>query len=75
MHITLPDSTQEAWIRGGKNGLVISADIAAISKDGHITEYPSNEETVALVIPTLGGEVPGHSVLHDGPCLGDEMML
>ncbi|KAL9116629.1 MAG: hypothetical protein Q9187_006845 [Circinaria calcarea] len=74
-HISLPDSAQEAWVRGGKNGLIIAADTAAVSKDGHITEYPSDRETVALQIPTLGGEVPAHRVLHEGACRRDEMML
>lgn len=72
-HITIPNSTQEAWIPGGRNGLIIAADTAAVSKEGHYTEYPSKKESIVLTIPTAGGKVPEHRVLHDGPCQRSEM--
>lgn len=74
-HITLPNSKLEAYVKGGKNGLIIAADTAAVSTLGHITEYPSHQETIALQIPTAGGVAPAHRVLHGGACLGSEMVL
>ncbi len=74
-NITLPNSNAQATVRGGKYGLIIAADTAAVSTLGHITEYPSNQETIALQIPTLDGVVPAHRVLHGGACSGSEMML
>ena len=74
-HVTLLNSTQEAWIRGGKNGLVFAADTAAVSMNGHITDYPSKMETTLLQIPTTGGKIPEHRVLHDGACCGSDIEL
>ncbi|MCJ1251769.1 hypothetical protein MMC30_009007 [Trapelia coarctata] len=74
-HITLPNSTAEAWVHGGRNGLIIAADTAAVSTLGHITTYPSEEQTLGLVVPTAGGEVPPHVVLHEGPCCTSEMLI
>ena len=73
-HVTLPNSTHEAWILGGKNGLIVAADTAAVSTLGHVTTYPSQEETMALQIPTAGGIVPPHTVLHEGACRRCEMI-
>ena len=66
-HITLPDSNVEAFVTGGKNGFIFAADTAAVSTKGHLTNYPSNSETIALQIPT-GGTIPQHNVLYSGPC-------
>lgn len=74
-HITLPNSTAEAWITGGKNGAILALDTADVSELGHITKYPSKESTVALQIP-LGEEgVPAHHVLHAGGCKGVELQV
>ncbi|TFK47212.1 hypothetical protein OE88DRAFT_827783 [Heliocybe sulcata] len=73
-HITLPNSTAEAWVVGGENGMIIAADTAAVSTYGHITTYPSTMQTVALQIPTEGGIVPNHTVLHSGPCTTAEQL-
>ncbi|KAJ9318308.1 hypothetical protein DTO271D3_1565 [Paecilomyces variotii] len=74
-HITLPNSTLEAYIPGGKNGAILALDTADVSTLGHITTYPSQETTVALEIP-LGEEgVPGHRVLHMGACRDVEMLV
>ncbi|MCJ1330782.1 hypothetical protein MMC10_007469 [Thelotrema lepadinum] len=70
--ISLPNSTDTATIRGGKFGLIIAADTANVSTLGHNTTYPTDSETVALQIPTAGGIVPGHEVLHGGPCTAEE---
>ncbi|KDQ54572.1 hypothetical protein JAAARDRAFT_49197 [Jaapia argillacea MUCL 33604] len=67
-HVTLPNSTADAWVPGGSNGLLVAADVASVSTYGHITTYPSPFETIALQIPTAGGIVPNHTVLHDGAC-------
>lgn len=67
-HITVPDSTTEAFVDGGKNGVIFAADIANVSANGHSTNYPSGEETRVLQIPT-GGTIPQHTVLHSGPCI------
>lgn len=66
-HITLPNSTVDAYVPGGKNGFIFAADTAAVSATGHSTNYPSDCETIALQIPT-GGTIPKHNVLHPGPC-------
>ena len=73
--MTLPNSEDEAWIRGGKNGLIIAADTAAVSEEGHITSYPSKKETLALQIPTADGLLPMHRVLHQGACRKSEMVI
>lgn len=72
-HVTLPNSTAEAWIQGGKYGVLFAADTSDVSKYGHLTEYPSDAATMALQIPT-GGMVPEHEVLYQGPCQWDELI-
>lgn len=73
-HITLPtDDTASAYVNGGEFGLIFAADTAAVSAQGHGTQYPGNTETVALAIPTSDGLVPGHTVLHDGACTADDI--
>ncbi|KAH7104485.1 hypothetical protein BKA62DRAFT_589910, partial [Auriculariales sp. MPI-PUGE-AT-0066] len=71
-HITLPESDEEAYVVGGSHGLIIAADVAAVSRKGHITRYPTTEYTRALQIPTYGGKVPSHKVVHKGPCTAEE---
>ncbi|ORY66521.1 uncharacterized protein BCR38DRAFT_299111, partial [Pseudomassariella vexata] len=66
-HITLPNHT-EAWIRGGKHGLIFAEDTSDVSPWGHGTEYPGQEDTIAITIPVEDGVVPEHTVLHEGPC-------
>jgi hypothetical protein len=73
-HITLPNDTAEAWVQGGKYGLIIAADSAEYSMYGHITTYPSNADTIAIQMPFEGGYFPTHSVLYEGPCQWSEMV-
>ncbi|KAJ5779296.1 hypothetical protein N7457_007016 [Penicillium paradoxum] len=73
-HITLPLSTTEAWVQGGKNGAILALDTADVSELGHFTTYPSQERTTAVQIP-LGKGVPAHRVLHEGPCSGEELLV
>ncbi|KAB5513591.1 hypothetical protein GE09DRAFT_1161779 [Coniochaeta sp. 2T2.1] len=72
VHVTIPNRTEEAWVQGGKYGLVISADTADVSRYGHRSVYPGNEATVALQVP-VKGELK-HSVLHRGVCEWEEMV-
>ncbi|KAK3319993.1 hypothetical protein B0T19DRAFT_404524 [Cercophora scortea] len=51
IHITLPNGTDEAWIHGGKHGLIIAADTREVSAHGHRTQYPGNAATIALQVP------------------------
>ncbi|KAF2649966.1 hypothetical protein K491DRAFT_697685 [Lophiostoma macrostomum CBS 122681] len=73
--VTIPDSEDEAWIQGGKNGIIIAADTADVSDEGHITQYPSNETTTALQIPFKDGKIPAHKVLYKGPCKKSDMVF
>lgn len=72
-HITLPHSTAEAWIPGGKHGAILALDTADVSALGHYTVYPSQEQTVTLQIPLGEDGVPDHTVLHLGACRGQEV--
>lgn len=76
--MTLPNTTAspttEAWIQGGKYGLIIAADTHDVSKHGHITTYPGDSDTVVLQIPFKAGSVPKHTVLYRGPCRWNEMV-
>lgn len=74
-HITLPNGTDEAYVVGGKYGLILAADTANVSTGGHITRYPSGEATITLEMPTKGGAVPLHRVLHAGACTGADQSL
>ncbi|GFN13257.1 hypothetical protein AtubIFM55763_001298 [Aspergillus tubingensis] len=71
-HITLPNSTDDAWIVGGKNGAILALDTAEVSALGHYTTYPTEESTVALEIALK--EIPGHRVLHSGACGEGELL-
>ncbi|GKZ19197.1 hypothetical protein AbraIFM66951_008031 [Aspergillus brasiliensis] len=71
-HITLPNSTDEAWVVGGRNGVILALDTAEVSALGHYTTYPTQESTVALEVALR--EVPGHRVLHKGACGVGEML-
>lgn len=72
-YITLPDdNSTSAVISGGEFGLIFAADTPDVSQKGHRTQYPGLTETIALQIPTQDG-VPGHSLLHMGPCTANEI--
>jgi hypothetical protein len=72
-HITLPASpagengTQELWIVGGAGGLLIAVDTTGT---GHITRYPSDQETVGILAPFEGGRIPDYEVVKEGACEG-----
>lgn len=71
--ISFPNSSAEATIYGGRNGLILATDIASVSIYGHITKYPSDQVTVLLQIPLANNKVPDHTVLHEGPCRRGEL--
>lgn len=73
--ITIPTSSDKAIVKGGASGLILAADIAAVSKQGHTTVYPSKEPTVAVVMPLAGNKVPEHKVLHAGACTAKEQII
>ncbi|KAK3389695.1 hypothetical protein B0H63DRAFT_103156 [Podospora didyma] len=73
IHITLPNCTEEAWIQGGKYGLIIAADTPDKSAHGHRTEYPGNAATIGLQVPLKNGTKLKHGLLHGGPCTEDEI--
>ncbi|KAF6225567.1 hypothetical protein HO133_009567 [Letharia lupina] len=70
--ITIPGSTQEAFVHAGKNGLLFAADTAALSRSRYGIIF--TKETFLMHVPTAGGIVPPHTVLYTGPCRGDEFM-
>lgn len=71
--VSLPDSKEQAVVHGGKYGLIIAADIAPVSKQGHITRYPTDDTTTALQIRMKNNTPPQHSILHKGACRRDEL--
>ncbi|KAL8735403.1 MAG: hypothetical protein Q9166_000948 [cf. Caloplaca sp. 2 TL-2023] len=70
--ISLPTSRDKATVTGGANGLILAADIAAVSAQGHTTVYPGKEQTVGVTIPLAGNKMPEHTVLHPGACTAKE---
>jgi len=79
IHIRAPDSTlapstSDAWIQGGRNGLIFAADTSSRSRHGHFAEFPSDAPTVLVQIPMANGVIPDHDVLHVGPCGWEEMI-
>ncbi|KAF2760640.1 hypothetical protein EJ05DRAFT_484345 [Pseudovirgaria hyperparasitica] len=73
-HVTLPESSDDAWIQGGKYGLVIAADTSDISEKGHITTYPSDDDTIGLQVPLKDGKRPKYSLLHAGACRWEDVV-
>lgn len=64
-HITLPTSSDEAFVVGGTDGLIFITDTTGT---GHNTTYPANTFTRALQIPFADGTAPAHTVVNSGPC-------
>ena len=71
-HVTLPSSTDDAYLVGGADGVIIAIDTTG---SGHNTSYPSNQETRALQIPFTHGIIPPHVVVHSGPCKIDSQIV
>jgi hypothetical protein len=67
-HITVPqDALIDLWLIGGKSGLLFAVDTTG---PGHISRYPSDQDTVAITAPFAGGKLPKYEILSEGPCLG-----
>jgi hypothetical protein len=67
-HVTLPqDPATDLWIVGGRGGVLFAVDTTG---EGHVTSYPSDAETVAIIAPFEDGVVPEFSVVKEGPCGG-----
>jgi hypothetical protein len=67
-HVTVPqDESLNLWLVGGKSGFLFALDTAGT---GHVTRYPSDEETVAITAPFSEAKVPDHELLFQGPCSG-----
>lgn len=64
-HVMIPATGEDIWVSPGPNSIIVAADIVG---QGHITDYPSKQETVALQIPFKDGLAPPHHVLNQGPC-------
>lgn len=67
MRISLPNSTDEAWIRGGSSGLIVAVDTADVSRHGHRLEC-KGADTASLQLPLAPGDDFGYRVLHAGAC-------
>ena len=66
INITVPTKPeQQSLILGGQHGLFFAMDTEG---EGHYATYPSDEQTVGLMIPLAGGMAPEHEVLDDKPC-------
>lgn len=72
-HVTFPSSNASAFFKGGTPASILLA--VDTDTTGHITNYPSGEQTIALQIPTAGGIVPNHTVLHSGACWSSEQEI
>lgn len=73
MHISLPNATgpsseTEAYVQGGKYGIIIAADTRNLSRNGHITDFAGDDTTVIVELPVVGNVAPPHTVLHRGAC-------
>jgi hypothetical protein len=73
IRLSIPNTTEEAWVHGGKYGLIYAQDLANASSTGHLTEYVSEEATVVMVTPLASGTELKHTVLHSGGCTWAEM--
>ncbi|RYP27930.1 hypothetical protein DL767_007457 [Monosporascus sp. MG133] len=62
-NVTLPEERDDLWIKAGFNGFMIAADNVG---DGHFTEYPSDEQSIALQTPFANGVLPAHRVIKIG---------
>ncbi|KAF4589842.1 small secreted protein [Ophiocordyceps camponoti-floridani] len=71
--VTLPDRSDEVTIQGGKKGLIIAADTADVSMQGHRTYVSTEENTVVLQLPIKDARKFKHTVLHSGGCHESEM--
>ena len=67
-HSGLPVHLNDVWITGGRQGMLIAADLKEVAAMGHVTEFPGLERTLIAQFPVADNKAPGHCVLHVGPC-------
>jgi hypothetical protein len=72
LHVTVANTTQDVYIRGGKYGTVFVADTAEVSRTGHYSFFP--EDSVMVRLPSDGGKIPEHTVLYSGPCKDEHVV-
>lgn len=68
LRVTIPNSSQQVTVPGGKYGLIIAVDTAHVSKTGHVSSIIGKEELTALMMPTANGKIPPHKVIHGRAC-------
>ncbi|KAI9800183.1 MAG: hypothetical protein M1826_005361 [Phylliscum demangeonii] len=68
LHISIPNTTQELWLGPGQTKLMLATDTSLVSDLGHESTFPTSQQTTAVQIQPVGGVVPDHVVLYDGPC-------
>lgn len=69
----LPDWQNSAYFSPGKTGWLIAADLKEIAAKGHITSFPSADQTVIAQFPVANNQPPAHKVLHAGPCMSTDL--
>lgn len=75
VHVSLPHYNYTHSVIGGKNGLLVANDPHT---SGHITAFPSDEQTVVLQVAWAEQSqkgAPAHRVRHDGPCKEKEQII
>lgn len=60
-------------MHGGKYGLILAADTADRTTNGHRTQYPSAADTIAIELPVRDPDALKYTVLHPGACRESEM--
>ncbi|KAI5207828.1 hypothetical protein E4T39_01763 [Aureobasidium subglaciale] len=73
VHISLPYSDEEVYIQPGPLSILLVIDQRNVSISGHITDFPGSETTLIAQFPVTGNKIPGHTVLHSGPCGLDDV--
>jgi len=74
-HSGLPAHLNDVWISGGRQGMLIAADLKEVAAQGHVTTFPSQERTLIAQFPVAGNKAPHHRVLHVGPCTYADLAL
>ena len=71
LHITLEESDDEAWIVGGRYGLLFANDD---DTSGHTSDFSGPDETILMLTTLPADTVPKHKVLYSGQCEYGELV-